>query len=100
AHRIGVLAVGSAATGAFSLETLRQGLRELGYVEGRNFTLEVRWAEWKLERLPDLAAELVRLPVDLIVTSGPGIQPARQATPTLPIVVEGIGSDPVRPGTA
>jgi putative ABC transport system substrate-binding protein len=69
-------------------------------MEGRNLTLEVRWADWRQERLPDLAAELVRLPVDLIVTSGAGIQPARQATTTLPIVVEGIGGNPVETGLA
>lgn len=98
-HRIGFLSVGSAASdSAFSLEALRLGLRELGYVEGRDFTLEVRWAEGKHERLDDLAAELVRLPVDLIVTGGPGGGAAQRATTTLPIVVMGMGGNPVRPG--
>ena len=98
-HRIGYLAVGSAASeAAFGLEALRQGLRELGYVEGRHFTLEVRWAEGRQERLADLAAELVRLPVDLIVTGGQGARAAQQATTTLPIVVEGMGSNPVGSG--
>ena len=63
-HRIGVLMFTSSP---FFIEELRQGLRELGYVEGRNLTLEVRSAEGRRERLADLAAELVRLPVDLIV---------------------------------
>jgi putative ABC transport system substrate-binding protein len=91
-HRIGFLSVGSAASeSAFGLEALRQGLRELGYVEGRHFTLEARWAEGRHERLADLAAELVRLPVDLIVTSGPGGGAAQQATTTLPIVVASMG---------
>src|SRR5262249_48061846 len=68
-QRIGVLLLGSTASdAAFDLELLRQELRELGDVEGRDFTLEVRWAEERHERLDDLAAELVRLPVDLIVT--------------------------------
>ena len=63
-HRIGVLMFTSSS---FAIEELRQGLRELGYVEGRNLRLEVRSAEGRAERLDDLAAELVRLPVDLIV---------------------------------
>ena len=69
-HRIGVLGITSAADTAFTIEALREGLRELGYVEGRNLTLEYRSAEGRFERLADLAAELVRLPVDLIVTGG------------------------------
>src|SRR5262245_31904110 len=87
-HRLGFLVPGSAASdAAFSPEALRQGLRELGYVEGRNLTLEVRWAEGRQERLADLAAELVRLPVDLIVTStAAGVRAAQHATTTLPIV--------------
>jgi putative ABC transport system substrate-binding protein len=69
------------------LEAFRQGLRELGYVEGQSLALEYRLAEGKLERLPDLAAELVRLKVDVIVTWGPGIHAAKRATTTLPIVM-------------
>ena len=65
-----------------------QGLRDLGYVEGRNITIEYRWAEGKRERLPDLAAELVRLKVDVIVTTAtPAIRAAQQATRTIPIVM-------------
>jgi ABC-type uncharacterized transport system substrate-binding protein len=70
-----------------SLEALRQGLRELGYVEGQNMRMEYRYAEGKRDRLPALAAELVRLPVDLIVTWGPGVLAAKDATTTIPIVM-------------
>jgi len=80
------------------LEAFRQGLRELGYVEGRNIALEVRWAEGKFERLPDLAAELVRLKVDVIVVSAvPAIQAAKEATRTIPIVMA-VVVDPVATG--
>src|SRR5262249_3606861 len=93
-HRIGVLLFTSAA-----IEELRQGLRELGYVEGQNFTLEVCSAEGRAERLADLAAEIVRLPVDLIVahTTG-GVLAAKRATTTLPIVAA-VMTDPVETGT-
>ena len=75
-----------------------QGLRELGYVEGQNVVLEVRDAEAKGERLGDLAAELVRLKVDVIVTSStPAIQAVKQATATIPIVMAFSG-DPVGTG--
>ena len=80
------------------LGALRQGLRELGYVEGQNIGIESRWAEGKYDRLPDLAAELVRLKVDVIVTySPPAIQAAKQATQTIPIVMGGV-IDPVATG--
>ncbi len=86
--RIGVLSGGTPATGAGRHEALRQGLRELGYVEGKNVVLEFRYAEGRPERLPALVAELVRLNVDLIVTSGDHqIRAARKASHTLPIVV-------------
>ena len=76
------------------LEDFRQGLRELGYVEGRNLQLEVRWGEGKLERLPALAAELVRLNVDVIVAvNSPSVMAAKQATRTIPIVMP-VSSDP------
>ena len=95
AHHIGVLMFTSYAA---AIEELRQGLRELGYVEGRNLTLEVRSAEGRAERLADLAAELVRLPVDLIVahTTG-GVLAAKRATTTLPIVAA-VMSDPIEVG--
>jgi len=79
-------------------EAFRQGLRERGWVEGQNLVIERRYADGKLERLPELAAELVRLQVDLIVTSlDPQTRAARQATPTIPIVMI-LGVDPVGSG--
>jgi putative ABC transport system substrate-binding protein len=96
--RIGVLAGPSASFFSARLESFRQGLRELGYVEGKNILFEDRYAEGKLDRLPDLAAELVRLKVDLIVTaSDPAIWAAKKAGPTIPIVFAAT-SDPVRSG--
>ena len=69
-------------------EAFRQGLRELGYVEGKNIVIEYRYAEEKLDRLPALAAELVRLKVDVIVTAGPSAtRAAKEATNTIPIVM-------------
>jgi putative ABC transport system substrate-binding protein len=77
---------------------LRQGLRDLGYVEGKNLTIEYRWAEDRYERLPGLAAELVALKVDVLVTHGtPGSRAARQATATIPIVMA-ISGDAVATG--
>jgi putative ABC transport system substrate-binding protein len=94
--RIGVLRPGLAV--AANYEAFRQGLRELGYVEGQNVVLEFRDTEAKAERLSDLAAELVRLKVDVIVTSStPAIQAAKQATGTIPIVMAFSG-DPVGTG--
>src|SRR5712691_1441023 len=70
------------------LEEFRQGLRDLGYVEGQNILLEVRWSEESLDRLAELAAELVLLPVDVLVVHGPpGVRAAREATSTIPIVM-------------
>jgi putative ABC transport system substrate-binding protein len=87
-HRIGLLGAVTAASYASQLEALRQGLRELGYVEGQNVVIEYRWAEGKYDRLPELAAELVRLKVNLIVTHGtPGSRAAKEATTTIPIVM-------------
>jgi putative ABC transport system substrate-binding protein len=94
-YRIGRLAPGS--PGHPSTEVFRQALHELGYIEGQNLVMEYRWAEGRDERLPDLAAELVRLPVDVIVASGGAIHAARQATRTIPIVMVG-ASDPVAQG--
>ncbi len=96
--RIGVLWVGSAAVGLPRLQPLRDGLHRLGYLEGHTLTLEFRFAEGDFERLPSLAAELVHLPVDVIVTFGDAsIRAAGQATRTLPIVVVNAG-DLVGPG--
>jgi putative ABC transport system substrate-binding protein len=96
--RIGVLAGGSPSPTAQIYEAFRQGLRELGYVEGQNLVLEFRYGEGKGERLADLAAELVRLNVDVIVTSStPAIQAVKEATRTIPIVMAFSG-DPVGTG--
>ncbi len=86
--RIGFLGMTSAAEYASQIEAFRQGLRDLGYVEGKNSVIEFRWAERKYDRLPGLAAELVRLKVDVLVThSTPGTLAAKQATSTIPIVM-------------
>jgi putative ABC transport system substrate-binding protein len=80
------------------MEVFRQGLRELGYVEGKNIVIEPRYAEGKLDRLPELAADLVRLNVDVIVTSGPtATRPAKEATSTIPIIMT-FDDDPVGSG--
>jgi putative tryptophan/tyrosine transport system substrate-binding protein len=86
--RIGFLATVSPSANSARNEAFRQGLRELGYVEGRNIVIEWRFAEGKLDRVPALAAELVRLKVDVIVTGGVGsTRPANEATNTIPIVM-------------
>jgi putative tryptophan/tyrosine transport system substrate-binding protein len=86
--RIGYLAPASLSALAARTEAFRQGLRELGYVEGKNVVIEWRSAEGKLDRLPALATELVHLKVDVIVTTGPtATRPAREATSTIPIVM-------------
>lgn len=91
-RRIGFLGSSSASGYAPQVEALRAGLRDLGYVEGKNIAIEFRWAEGKYERLPELAAELVRLPVDVIVTHGtPGALACKQATTTIPIVMASAG---------
>jgi putative ABC transport system substrate-binding protein len=96
--RIGFLGTVSASGFAHRVDALRAGLRDLGYVEGKNLAIEYRWAEGKYERLPELAAELVRLKVDVIVTHGdPGILAAKTATTTIPIVFA-IAGDPVASG--
>ena len=86
--RIGFLAAASPSAIAARIEAFRQGLRELGYVEGKNIVIECRYAEGKLDRAPALAAELVRLKVDIIVTAGPAAtRAAKEATATIPIVM-------------
>jgi putative ABC transport system substrate-binding protein len=93
--RIGYLDQGSAARNTLYLNGLRQGLRELGWVEGQNITIEPRFAEGQTDRLPELAAELVRLKMDVIVTSTtPAALAAKQATTTIPVVF-GFAADPV-----
>ena len=96
--RIGYLGGSSRSATAARIEAFRQGLRELGYVEGKNIVIEYRWAEGKIERLPDLATELVRLKVDVIVTAGPTpTRAAKEVTTTIPIVMAQVG-DPVGNG--
>jgi putative ABC transport system substrate-binding protein len=86
--RIGYLTGNSPSTNAARIEAFRQGLRELGYVEGKNIIIEWRYAEGKADRLPALAAELVRVKIEVIVTTGPGpTRAAKEATTTIPIVM-------------
>ena len=95
---IGFLSGQSPSNSPARREAFQQGLRELGYVEGKNITIEYRWAEGKFDYLPALAAELVRLKLDLIVTGGPqATRPAKQATSTIPIVMA-LDPDPVGNG--
>jgi len=97
-YRIGFLGLSSTADYAPNLSAFRQGLRHLGYEEGKQISIEYRWAQDRYERLPALATDLVRLNPDVIVTHAtPGIRAAQQATTTIPIVM-GVSSDPVRLG--
>ena len=97
-HRIGILSPSSGSVFPARVEAFRQRLRQLGYVEGKTIVIEYRYAEGKRERLPDLAAELVRLKVDVIVAFSPAaILAAKMASPTIPIVFASIG-DPVGDG--
>jgi putative ABC transport system substrate-binding protein len=96
--RIGYLGSVSPAANAARIEAFREGLRELGYVEAKNIFIEYRSAEGKLDRLPGLAAELVRLKVEIIVTGGPpASRAAKEATSTIPVVM-GFDTDPVGNG--
>jgi putative tryptophan/tyrosine transport system substrate-binding protein len=106
-YRIGVLDTMSATLNTANLGAFRQGLRELGYVEGRDFVIEYRSAAGRPERFPGLATELVRLKVDLIVTRGtPAVLAAEKATESIPIVMTtsadptgfGVVSSLARPG--
>jgi putative ABC transport system substrate-binding protein len=95
--RIGFLS-GRPAGDDLRIETFREGLRDLGYVEGETIVIERRSAEGKLDRLPDLAAELVRIKVDVIVTGGPQVtRVAKKASVTIPIVMAS-DNDPVANG--
>jgi putative ABC transport system substrate-binding protein len=100
-YRIGYLSSGTPSPNSSdpALSAFRQGLRDLGYVEGHNIVIEYRYAELKNERLPDLLSELVRLKVAVIVTSPdpPPIRAAQQATRTIPVVMPGIVIDPLEP---
>ena len=95
--RIAVLGVTSAVDYTLQVEAMRQGFRDLGYVEGRNILIEYRWAEGQLDRLPALAAELIRLQPDVIVTSGAGTRVLKQATTAIPVVMA-FSSDAVASG--
>src|SRR5262245_12168749 len=97
--RIGYLSQFDPATESPRIEAVRQALREIGYIEGQNIAFEYRYAEGKLDRLPEFAAELVRLKVDIIMTGGAAtIRAAKNATKTIPIVMTGGGFDPVAAG--
>jgi putative ABC transport system substrate-binding protein len=96
--RLGFLATVSPSIVSDRVEAFRQGLRELGYVEGKNIIIEYRWAELQPDRLPGLAAELVHLKVDVIVTAGPvSTRAAKGATSTIPVVMAQV-NDPVGNG--
>jgi ABC-type uncharacterized transport system substrate-binding protein len=96
--RIGFLDNSTAAGSAVLVDAFRQEMRKLGWIEGKNITIEYRFAEQKDERLPELAADLVRLKIDLIVvTGGPAALAAKGATSTIPIVIAQVG-DPVGQG--
>lgn len=98
--RIGFLTGSSAPSVAARLDAFRQGLRDLGYVEGKNIVIEYRYAEGKSDRLSALAAELVRLKVDIIAKAGPvSTRSAKQATVTIPIVMAN-DDDPIGSGFA
>ena len=95
---IGFLSSLSATIVSARENAFRQGLRELGYVEGKNIVIESRWTEGKTERLPELAAELVRLKADIIVTGGgPSTRALKQVTSTIPVVMTN-DPDPVANG--
>src|SRR5690349_7616791 len=96
--RIGFLAATSAAVEKSRIEAFQEGLREAGYVDGKNIGIEYRWAEGKLDRLAELAAQLVRLKVDIIVSGGSTSSRAtKEATTTIPIVMAQV-NDPVGSG--
>jgi putative ABC transport system substrate-binding protein len=98
--RIGFLMANSPAAIADRMAAFRDSLRQLGYAEGKNIVIEYRWAEGKMERLPGLAAELVRLKSDVIVTAGPTVTlAAKQASSVIPIVMA-FDTDPVGSGFA
>ena len=98
--RIGYLSPNDPASESARSEAIRLALRELGYIEGQNIAIEYRYAEGKRDRDPELAAELVRLKVDIIVVAGGDreVRAAKNATKTIPIVMTGGGADPVKAG--
>jgi ABC-type uncharacterized transport system substrate-binding protein len=99
-YRIGWLGAGSPLSSRAYVEAFQQSLRNLGYIEGQNMALEYRYAEGKMERLPELAAELVHLTMDVLVTAGsPVTQAAQHVTSTIPIVGVAL-ADPLGTGFA
>jgi putative ABC transport system substrate-binding protein len=97
--RIGFLSPTPPSTSPARIEAFQEGLRELGYVEGKNIVVEYRYAAGKIDQFLDLAAELVRSKVDIIVArSGEWSRAAKNATKTIPIIMVGVGSDPVETG--
>ena len=98
--RIGYLSNTDPASESARSEAIRLALRERGYIDGQNIAFEYRYAEGKRDPLPELAAELVRLKVDIIVVTGGTMQTlaAKNATKTIPIVMSGLGADPVEAG--
>src|SRR6266511_4025210 len=98
--RLGYLSNADAATDSARAEGIRLAMRDLGYIAGQNIAIEYRYAEGKVDRAPEHAAELVRLKVDIIVVASgdPWIRAAKNAIKTIPIVMVGLGSDPVRAG--
>jgi putative tryptophan/tyrosine transport system substrate-binding protein len=99
-YRIGYLSAIEQAREIARSEAIRNGLRELGYIEGRNLAIEYRYSDGKIDRAPDLLSDLVRLRVDVIVVAGGDrwIRAAKNATKTIPIVMMGVGRDPVEAG--
>jgi putative ABC transport system substrate-binding protein len=99
-HRIGYLYQGDRISESVRSESIRRALRELGYIEGQNIAIEYRYAEGNVDRVPELAADLVRLKVDIIVVAGgnPIIRAAKNATKSIPIVMIDRGRDPVKAG--
>ena len=97
-YRIGFLGNSTAALEANLVGPFREGLRDLGYVEGRNIVIEYRWAEGKYERFPELISDLLQLPVEMIVTAGtPASLAVKKATTSIPLVMIAVG-DPVGTG--
>ena len=99
-HRIGYLASGDAARESARAEGIRLALRDIGYTEGQNIATEYRYGQGKVDRAPELGGQLVRLKVDIIVVAGGTgwVQAAKNATKTIPIVMGGLGLDPVESG--
>jgi putative ABC transport system substrate-binding protein len=98
--RVGYLSSLSPSSDSARVEAIRQDLRELGYIDGQNIIIEYRYAEGKRDTFPELAAELVRLKVDIIVVAAGDVltRAAKNATSTIPIVMTGPGADPVEAG--